>query len=93
MSNDRVVSAPPGKIGITFMDYRGFAMVSNVARNSPLAGWVFESDVLIAIDDVPVSGLRTRDIVKLLTNRAAQQRNLRMVSAVALSELTRPGTV
>ena len=92
-SNDRVVSAPPGKIGITFMDYRGFAMVSNVAQNSPLAGWVFESDVLIAIDDVPVSGLRTRDIVKLLTNRACQQRNLRMVSAVALSELTRPGTV
>jgi len=89
----RVVSAPPGKIGITFVEYRGHAMVSNVSEDSPLVGWVFPSDVLIAIDDVPVSGLRTRDIVKLLTNRVGQQRNLRMVSAVAMNELTRPGTV
>ncbi|KAL7538680.1 hypothetical protein ACHAXR_009230 [Thalassiosira sp. AJA248-18] len=89
----RVLSAPPGKIGITFVDYRGHAMVSNVSEESPLAGWVYPSDVLIAIDDVPVSGLRTRDIVKLLTDKVGQQRNLRMVSAVAMNELTRPGTV
>ena len=89
----RVVSAPPGKIGITFVEYRGHAMISNVSEESPLAGWVFPSDVLIAIDDVPVSGFRTREIVKLLTSRVKQQRNLRMVSAVAMNELTRPGTV
>ncbi|KAL3778575.1 hypothetical protein ACHAW5_007030 [Stephanodiscus triporus] len=92
-SYHRIVSAPPGKIGISFVEYRGHAMVSNVSEDSPLVGWVFPSDVLIAIDDIPVSGLRTRDIVKLLTNRVKQQRNLRMVSAVAMNELTRPGTV
>lgn len=75
------------------MEYCGHAMVSNVSEDSPLAGWIFPSDILIAIDDVTVSGLRTRDIVKLLTNRVKQQRNLRMVSAVAMNELTRPGTV
>jgi hypothetical protein len=88
----RIVSAPPGKIGISFVEYRGHAMVSNVSEESPLVGWVFPSDVLIAIDDIPVSGLRTREIVKILTNRVKQQRNLRMVSAVAMNELTRTGT-
>ena len=88
----RIVSAPPGKIGISFVEYRGHAMVSNVSEDSPLVGWVFPSDVLIAIDDIPVSGLRTREIVKILTNRVKQQRNLRMVSAVAMNELTRTGT-
>ena len=52
--------------------------------------FVFVNDVLIAIDDVPVSGLRTRDIAKLLTDRVDQQRNLRVVSAVALKELHGP---
>ena len=85
----RVVSAPPGKIGISFVEYHGHAMVSNVSEDSPLVGWVFPSDVLVAIDDVPVSGLPTREIVKLLTNRVHQQRNLRMVSAVAMNEPSR----
>jgi len=89
----RVVSAPPGKIGITFVEYRGHAMVSNVSEDSPLAGWVFPSDVLIAIDDIPVNGLRTRDIVKLLTSRVGKQRNLRIVSSVAMNDLIPPGTV
>jgi len=86
----RVVSAPSGKIGISFVEYRGHALISNVSKNSPLSGWVFVNDVLIAIDDVPVSGLRTRDIAKLLTDRVDQQRNLRVVSAVALKELHGP---
>ena len=37
----RVVSAPPGRIGMTFVEFRGHAMVSDVAADSPLAGWVF----------------------------------------------------
>ena len=86
----RVVSAPPGKIGISFVEYRKHTLISNVSKNSPLSGWVFVNDVLIAIDDVPVSGLRTRDIAKLLTERKDQQRNLRVVSAVALKELHGP---
>lgn len=89
--HQRVVSAPPGKIGITFVEYQGHTVVSNVSEQSPLAGWVFPSDVLVAIDDVPVRGLRTRDIVKLLTDRVGQQRNLRMVSSVAMNDLN--GTV
>lgn len=89
----RIVSAPPGKIGISFVEYRGHAMVSNVLDDSPLVGWVFPSDVLVAIDDVPVSGLRTREIVKLLTNRIKQQRNLRMVSAVSMNKLSIPGAI
>jgi len=86
----RVVSAPPGKINITFVEYRGHTLISHVSEDSPLSGWVFVNDVLVAIDDVPVSGLRTRDIAKLLTDRVDQQRNLRVVSAVALKELNRP---
>ena len=89
----RVVSAPPGKIGISFVEYRGHAMVSNVSDDSPLVGWVFPSDVLVAIDDVSVSGLPTREIVKVLTSRVHEQRNLQMISAVAMNEITLPGTV
>ena len=91
--HQRVVSAPPGKIGITFVEYRGHAVVSHVSEESPLVGWVFPSDVLVAIDDISVNGLNPRDIVRLLTSRARRQRSLRMASSVAMNALTQPGTV
>eukprot|EP00804_Cyclotella_cryptica_P018201 CCRYP_005950-RA/>CCRYP_005950-RA protein AED:0.01 eAED:0.01 QI:280/1/1/1/1/1/3/454/1446 len=37
----RVVSAPPGKIGLRFVEHRGNCMVVDVADSSPLAGWVY----------------------------------------------------
>ena len=43
----RLVSAPPGRIGVSFVEYRGHAMVSDVSEDSPLLGWIFPSDVLI----------------------------------------------
>ena len=49
-------------------------MISNVNSASPLAGYVHPSDILIAIDDIPVSGLRTREIVKLLTEKKDHRR-------------------
>jgi len=55
-------------------------MVSDVSPESPLQGWLFRSDVLIALDEVPVSGLRVRDVVKLLTARVERQRSLRVIS-------------
>jgi hypothetical protein len=84
----RVVSAPPGRIGVTFVDFRGHAMVSDVAPDSPLSSWVYPSDILIAIDEVPVSGMRVRDIVKVLTSRRDNQRALRMISSHAMNEFT-----
>lgn len=36
----RVVSAPPGKIGLRFVEHRGNCMVVGVADSSPLSGWV-----------------------------------------------------
>ena len=83
----RVVSAPPGKIGITFVQYRGHAMISDVYQDSPLIGWVFPSDILIAIDEVPVSGMRVPEIVRLLTTRKDRQRALRLISSHAMTEL------
>ena len=84
----RVVSAPPGRIGITFVQYRGHAMVSDVSPESPLSGWIFPSDILIAIDEIPVSGLRVREIVRILTSRKERQRALRLISSHAMNELT-----
>jgi C-terminal processing protease CtpA/Prc len=63
-------------------------MVSDVAPESPLSGWVFPSDILIAIDEVPVSGMRVRDIIKLLTSRKERQRALRVISSHAMNEFT-----
>lgn len=83
----RVVSCPPGRIGITFVQYRGHAMISDVSKESPLAGYVFPSDVVVAIDEVPVSGMRVPDIVKLLTARKDRQRALRVISSHAMVEL------
>ena len=85
----RVVSAPPGRIGMTFVEFRGHAMVSDVAADSPLSGWVFPSDILIAIDEIPVSGMRVRDIVKVLTTRRNRQRAMRVISSHAMNESTR----
>ncbi len=84
----RVVSAPPGRIGVTFVEYRGHAMVADMAPDSPLSSWVFPSDILIAVDEVPVSGMRVRDIIKILTNRKDRQRALRVISSHAMNEFT-----
>lgn len=85
----RVVSAPPGRIGVTFVEYRGHCMVSDVYPDSPLIGWIFPSDVLIAIDDLPVSGMRVRDIIKVLKDRTmSTQRALRVISSHAMNEFT-----
>lgn len=83
----RVVSTPPGKIGVTFVQYRGHAMISDVYQDSPLLGWVFPSDILIAIDEIPVSGMRVPEIVRLLTARKDRQRALRLISSHAMSEM------
>ena len=82
----RVVSAPPGRIGVTFVEYRGHAMVSKVAVDSPLTGWMFPSDILIAIDELPVSGMRVRDIIQILRERVDNQRALRIISCHAMDE-------
>jgi hypothetical protein len=84
----RVVSAPPGRIGVTFVEFRGHAMVSDVAMDSPLAGWVFPSDILIAVDEIPVSGMRVRDIVKILSTRKDRQRAMRVISSHDMNEFT-----
>lgn len=84
----RVVSAPPGRIGVTFVEYRGHAMVADMAPDSPLSSWVFPSDILIAVDEIPVSGMRVRDIIKILTNRRDRQRALRVISSHAMNEFT-----
>lgn len=84
----RVVSAPPGRIGVTFVEFRGHAMVSDVALDSPLAGWVFPSDILIAVDEIPVSGMRVRDIVTILSDRKNRQRAMRVISSHAMNEFT-----
>jgi hypothetical protein len=84
----RVVSAPPGRIGVTFVEYRGHCMVSDVNPDSPLIGWIYPSDVLIAIDELPVSGMRVRDIIKVLKDRGEKQRALRVVSSHAMNEFT-----
>mmetsp|Transcript_7523 Transcript_7523/g.18505 ORF Transcript_7523/g.18505 Transcript_7523/m.18505 type:complete len:1781 (-) Transcript_7523:305-5647(-) len=84
----RVVSAPPGRIGVTFVEFRGHAMVSDVAMDSPLAGWVFPSDILIAVDEIPVSGMRVRDIVTILSDRKNRQRAMRVISSHAMNEFT-----
>jgi hypothetical protein len=84
----RVVSAPPGRIGVTFVEYRGHAMVSDVAPDSPLGGWIFPSDILIAIDELPVSGMRVRDIITVLKDRKERQRALRVISSHDMSEFT-----
>ena len=63
-------------------------MVSDVNPDSPLIGWVFPSDVLIAIDELPVSGMRVRDIIKVLKDRTERQRALRVVSSHAMNEFT-----
>ena len=88
----RVVSAPPGRIGVTFVEYRGHCMVSDVNPDSPLIGWIFPSDVLIAIDELPVSGMRVRDIIKVLMDRTERHRALRVVSSHAMNEFTLSAT-
>ena len=69
------------EIGLTFVQYRGHAVISDVQNSSPVFGWVFPNDILIAIDEVPVSGMRVQDIVKVLTTRKDRQRALRVISS------------
>ena len=84
----RVVTAPPGRIGVTFVQYRGHAMVSEVSVDSPLAGRIFRSDILVAIDDVAVSGLPVREIVKIISCKSEFHRALRVVSSHDIQDFT-----
>lgn len=63
-------------------------MVSDVAVDSPLVGWIFPSDILIALDEMPVSGMRVRDIIAELKDRKGRQRALRVISSHAMNEFT-----
>jgi hypothetical protein len=83
----RVLSCPPGRIGVTFVEFRGHAMVSDVAHDSPLHGWIHPSDVLLAVDERTVVGMKVRDIIKLLRDRSERQRALRVISGHAMNEV------
>jgi len=82
----RVVSAPAGRIGVTFVEYKGHAMVSDVSNDSPLVGWMFPTDVLIAIDELPVNGMKLREIIKILKDRQGRQRALRVISSHGMAD-------
>jgi hypothetical protein len=84
----RVVTAPPGRIGVTFVEFRGHCMVSDVHDDSPLKSWIFPSDILIAIDETAVSGMRIREIIDILKNKVDYPRALRIVSSHAMQEFT-----
>jgi C-terminal processing protease CtpA/Prc len=77
--------APPGLIGITFVDFCGKAMVSHVSYDSPLHGWIFLEDVLIAIDEIAVNEMQVKDIVQLLLHRKDKQRALVIMSTHAMT--------
>ena len=79
---ERVVAAPPGRVGITLVEGEdGRATVSAVSDSSPLSGWIFPSDVLAAVDGVSVDGLRLRDVVGMLAAGGGRHRNLHLVSS------------
>jgi C-terminal processing protease CtpA/Prc len=84
----RVVAAPPGRLGITFVEYKGHAMVSDVLPpdQSPLAGWVFPGDILVAVDEVPVTGMAVREVIQVLRDRGNRQRALRVISSHEMAE-------
>jgi len=62
-------------------------MVSDVSPDSPLNGWIFPSDIVIAVDEKAVSGLRVREIVDLLKSRKDRQRALRVISSHDLQDI------
>jgi hypothetical protein len=84
----RVVAAPPGRLGVTFVEYKGHAMVSDVLGpdQSPLAGFVFPGDILVAVDEVPVTGMPVRDVIQVLRDRGNRQRALRVISSHEMAE-------
>ena len=43
----------------------------------------------LAVDEIPVSGMRVRDIVKILSTRKDRQRAMRVISSHAMNEFTR----
>ena len=84
-SYHRIIMAPPGKIGITFVDLEGVAMVSHISNESPLYGWIFLEDILVAIDECNVNDMQVKDIVQLLLDRKDKQRALCVMSAHAMA--------
>ena len=74
----RVVTAPPGRIGLTLVQTPTGVVVSAVAPDSPLEGWMFVGDTLVALDEVPVN--QVKDVIGLLQERAKRPRALRVQS-------------
>ena len=82
-SYQRIIMAPPGKIGITFVDFGGKAMVSHISDDSPLYGLIFLRDILVAVDECAVTEMQVKDIMKILLDRRdRKQRALVVMSTV-----------
>ena len=77
----QIVTAPPGKLGITFLENSSQCVVSEISSDSPLAGKVFPSDILLAIDDVPVVATPIRTAMGILQSRSRKSRELTLLSS------------
>lgn len=78
-------TVPAGAIGVTFEERNGQCFVASIADDSILAGKIFINDILIAIDDVPITSLPVTSAMDLLRSRANAPRVLALLSKGAFS--------
>jgi len=72
--------APPGSLGIR-IEYDGdHHIITAVSAYSPVSGMVHDNDILVALNDVELSGLAPEEVRKIMTEEAARTKKLTVLS-------------
>eukprot|EP00978_Attheya_sp_CCMP212_P034037 scaffold140615_cov47-Attheya_sp.AAC.2 len=72
--------APPGSLGIR-IEYDGdHHIITAISAYSPVSGMVHDNDILVALNDVELSGLAPEEVRKIMTEESARTKKLTVLS-------------
>jgi hypothetical protein len=77
---ERVCTVPPGKLGVVIDDRKMGHIVYEVKNDSPLKGFVFPGDNIIAVDDIDTKGMGARNITKIVASKSEMEKRITVAS-------------
>jgi len=77
---ERIVIAPPGKLGIIIKQSVEGCMIHNVKPNSPMKGLLFGEDLILSLNGEDISGYSAHQLTILIAKHVGEQRRFVVVS-------------
>lgn len=77
---ERVVFAPPGKLGVVIDTTKDGPVVYQVKEDSPLVGVVHPGDKIVSIDEINTRGMTASNITKIMARKADAERRITLAN-------------